>query len=126
MMSNEPIDTTSLLPSGNNAQHTTEGHIKIEPEDIKLEPDIKLEEDSQPSHSSSNIKRESFRCGVCGEYFFYEQYFYEHIREHHLHSAISPQTAEPEAVAGSSSGNTALESEVISTGGYYMNNNKKV
>ena len=72
-----------------DAAPTLQHVIKLEKEE-----DIKLEDNSQPSASltNSSIKRESFRCGFCGEYFFYEKYLLEHIQEHHSKAPVTIAT----------------------------------
>jgi KRAB domain-containing zinc finger protein len=65
----------------------------LEPIKLEQEDNIKTEDTTQPVPADTTIKRESFRCGVCGEYFFYEKYFLEHVQEHHQ----TPEEAERRA-----------------------------
>ena len=77
----------SDAPSQDTAPTLQDVHIKMEKEE-----DIKLEDTSQPSLANSSIKRESFKCGFCAEYLFYEKYFLEHIREHHSKAPVTVAT----------------------------------
>ena len=81
------ISRMSAVPSNDTASTLRDALIKMEKEE-----DIKLEDACQPSVTNSSIKRESFKCGFCGEYFFYEKYFLEHIQEHHTKAPVAIAT----------------------------------
>ena len=54
---------------------------------VKLE---QQEHNSQQSHSScSDVKREGFKCGVCGEWLLNEEDFLEHTQSHYGRPAHS-------------------------------------
>ena len=76
-------------------------HIKLEQEE-----DIKLEDICQQPHCNNSIKRESFKCGVCGEYYFCEKDFCQHVQSHHS----KPTKVEAEAGTNTAVG---ISNEVV-------------
>ena len=59
-------------------------------EEIKCEnPEAETKPDAGPSCAA--VKMEGFLCGFCGKHFFYEEFFTEHIQEHHSPPASSVQ-----------------------------------
>ena len=57
--------------------------------DMLTSGNIKTEIKDEPEDEASEHKSTKFICSICGADFFYEKFFVEHVRDHHMASNIA-------------------------------------